>query len=223
MSAKLDSNFEQIGWKVWYHNGTAMSIYNSIDHTWEDLPAQGVQFMKRFYLDKVEGFKFGELITAKDLYTERRDNLNSLVLADSRLKEGSTKTHAELRDSLAAKRLQSSFRGLIDNSIEKYTDSKRRMSGWECYYEDGALYSSALGHSWESLPPTGVILLLRGFKSGNYEWVEHTYNSDLYVLDKSMEVEVVQSNSAVKRGLLIDSTDLDAVSAAVKVDKEIVG
>lgn len=173
--------------------------------------------MYRYYTDD-QGKSWPECINGKDLYTESAADLAKLV-PEAYVKVGSAKTHAEVLDTLLQKRAASNLTGAIDDSIDKYVDSRKALIAWEVFTESGQRYSSTLGHVWEtSVPKEGIILLLRGMKSGNTRWIEQVYNTDLYVLDLTQEVQLVQGNSKIKRGLMIPFETLNELTLRVSKD-----
>lgn len=72
------------GWKVWYENNFT---FTSKTHKWEDIPQEGLQFLKQFWLDE-DGVLRTENITGRDVFFLNNDMLESLRPFDKKIKIG---------------------------------------------------------------------------------------------------------------------------------------
>lgn len=63
-----------IGWKAWYADG---SVYKSSTHKWEDLPVNGIQFLRKFF-DLGEGKIGRENCSGHDAYIYDHTKFNEV-------------------------------------------------------------------------------------------------------------------------------------------------
>jgi hypothetical protein len=219
MSVYPEEGWQLLGWKVWYHDGETETVYSSKNDKWLELPAEGVQFMRRYY-GGPDGQKWTENISGCDLYAECRTGLPEACEPHDYIKIGTHKTHGEVRDMLEGCRAATGLEGLFDNSIEAYCLQKR-VTDWECLYSDGSSFSSLVDDSWDDIPKEGVIMLLRQMEGEGCVWIEQIFNVDLYVVGEEHEKVTVADCPYIKRGLMIDGSVLDDIVLRASVDEEV--
>ena len=222
MAGVAQPNWVQRGWKVWVvPEGTStIDVYTSKLHSWDiDVPNTGIQAMTRYYTDTDDNRQWKEHISGQDLYTDEDVYKDIVASGTDLVKIGVDEGQLfhDARDYIIANM------NTIDNSIDSYTDSRRKQQGFALFRDGDAgleIYDSDT-FTFAEIPNDKIVHMVRKQKIGGRNYTEELPRQTYYLEKESDEAYAILTYPNVKGGTIVSDTLFRSIIDVRQADTEV--